>query len=110
MINHRLELINKDRNMTTQLAHHLPPGNGVPEPRGTKNSPVTPYLNFERLRCFGELVLKFDKFRQNNANVITNVEEYFPSSSVSAILGFINNLPTFEDDKLWEMTLKCEPE
>jgi len=98
-----LELLNKNRNMAAQRSDYLP--NSEEGENVNKNEKL---VNFEKIRLVGEQMLKFDKYQKLHEQFI--LEEENPDSEVTWLRNYLQDLPTYEDEELWELSMNCEPQ
>jgi len=62
--------------------------------------------NFSKMYVLGNQIFTFDKYQ--NVNKVFDLQLDESHASNVAIRSFLEHLPTYNDDKLYELSYKCE--
>jgi len=91
------ELINKLRNWASQHDDYLQ--------QSSKHGPKL--LNFGKIYSVGEQIITFENYKK----LLENVDLFYSESNKTdkMIQTYLEHLPTYPDDILWKMSVKCEP-
>ena len=64
-------------------------------------------MNFSKLKLLGEQILEFERYKNNNRRVNLYPEEKYDIDAT--IREWLEHLPTYPDNLLWNFSLQCEP-
>eukprot|EP01130_Rhizamoeba_saxonica_P017204 TRINITY_DN8238_c0_g1_i1.p1 TRINITY_DN8238_c0_g1~~TRINITY_DN8238_c0_g1_i1.p1 ORF type:complete len:835 (-),score=187.36 TRINITY_DN8238_c0_g1_i1:56-2560(-) len=65
-----------------------------------------PFLNFSKISILGNQIIDFVNYKKNNMCIYTDLDERYPSGKT--IRTWMEHLPTYSDDMLWQLSHQCE--